>query len=137
LILSPSYNNFSNTLKSPDFIEAFVSIIMSDYRQRSPVDPAFLSDNNNYDPISIDDDSDTDTIRMDSPEFWSGINAEKAPVQNAPHSVMLTKSTPVSTFLKYPSCGKLDCTCPVRYPASTQDQLAEENSETNEIESSA
>jgi hypothetical protein len=87
-----------------------------------------------HDPGIVDEhDSDADTIRMSSPEFWNGANVENLPVE--PNSLILTESTPASTYTNYPGCRSFDCTHMFQHPETTCAQLAKGKIKTNGVES--
>ena len=91
-------------------------------------------DDEAHDPgILNEHDSDADTILMSSPEFWNGANVENLPV--IPNRLMLTESTPDSTYANYPGCRSFNCTHIFQHPETTCGQMANGKIETNVVES--
>jgi hypothetical protein len=68
------------------------------------------------------EDSDADTIRMTSFEFWNGVDAEDVPV--IPQNLILTESTSVSKYKNYTGCQRFNCTHFSQYRESTSAQRA-------------
>lgn len=60
------------------------------------------ADEGHYPDIVDEHDSDADTIRMSLPKVYDGVNVENLPVIY--NSLILTESTPDSTYANCPGC---------------------------------